>query len=141
MAGKCPAVMQRPDDLLTASAQIVKQQTDVDIVAVDIVQPDHIGIIGLHPIQKAAGSCFGTEAVVIQQTAADAMEFIIQGRSDPHGWNIVTVCLFTAEGEHTLVTFRHQLPALLCRDPSGTAKAGNGVDEQVLHGLASIMLI
>jgi len=35
------------------------------------------------------------------------------------------------------VTFPHQFPAFLSRDPSGAAKARNRIDEQVLHALAS----
>ena len=79
--------------------------------------------------------------MVIQDAATGCMHFIIQGAADLHRGNIVTICLFTAEGEHTVVTLPHQLPALFSRDPSGTAKARNGVDEQLLHALASIMLI
>ena len=75
--------------------------------------------------------------MVIQQTTADAMEFIIQRLSDGNGPDIITICLFTTKGEHTFVSIGHQFPAFFSRDPSGAAKSSHGIDEQVLHALAS----
>ena len=141
MAGKRPAIMERPEYLLAAGSQIGKQQTNMDIVAVNVMKPDHIRVIFPDPVQKMLGRRFGTKAMVIQQAASQAMDFIIQCRADPDRGNILTIGLFAAEGEHTFVTLRHQFPALFRRDSSGTAKTSNGVDEQVLHELASIVLI
>ena len=39
---KSPAVMEGPDDLLATSTQIVKQQTDMDIIAMDDTIVDDI---------------------------------------------------------------------------------------------------
>ena len=70
VSGEGPAVVKGPENLLAANPQIIKKQTNVDVIAMDVVQPDHVGIVLLHPIQKALCCGFGTKTVVIQQTAA-----------------------------------------------------------------------
>ena len=50
VAGKGPAVMKGPDDFLTAGAQVIKQQTDMDVITMNIMEPDHIRIIFPNPV-------------------------------------------------------------------------------------------
>ena len=50
VTGKGPAVMEGPDDSLATNPQIVKQQADMNIIAVNVVKPDHIRIIVSDPV-------------------------------------------------------------------------------------------
>ena len=137
MTGKRPAIMQCPENLFPTGAQVGKQLPNVEIVAMDIMQPDHIRVKFLNPFEKGDGCTAGTETAVIQQPAAQGMKFDIRIRADLHRLNIVTAGNHSSVGKHTGMSLRHQLPAFLSRNPSGAAIACDGVDEQVSHALAS----
>ena len=137
---KAPAVVERPENGLPAAAQVSKQLSQVNVIAVNIMQPDHIRVVFPDQSKKPPGRPPGAEAGIVQQTAFRPVEPKIQGRTDAHRGNVAAICLFTAKGEHALMLLRHQPPALLRRDAPRAAKTGNGVDEQVFHASRLPML-
>ena len=137
---EAPAVVKCPENGLPAVAQVRKQLSQVNVIAVNIVQPDHVRVVFPDPGKKPPGRPPGAEAGIVQQTAFRPVEPIVHGRTDAHRGNIAAICLFTAKGEHALMPLRHQPTALLRRDAPRAAKAGNGVDEQVFHASRLPML-
>ena len=55
VAGKGPAVVKGPDNLFSAAAQIIKQKLQIQIVAMKIVQPDHVRVVFPHPFEESTG--------------------------------------------------------------------------------------
>ena len=58
MPRKAPAIVQGPYNRLARLFYIVKQQLDVDVISVQIVKMDDIGIILLDPLDKLFGRPF-----------------------------------------------------------------------------------
>ena len=67
MTRERPTVMKRPQDSFFGSFQIIKQRFYVNIISVDIMQMDNIGIIFLYPTYKPLGRAFAAKARRVEQ--------------------------------------------------------------------------
>ena len=125
--------MERPQDFLPAGAKIAKQLPDVDVVAVDIVQPDHVRVIFSDPFEEGGGDSFGAKAAVIQHPAFQRVKLHIEIRTDSHRLDVLTVGFHPSVGEHTGMSLSIQLPAFVRRDAARAAVSGHHIDKQILH--------
>ena len=131
--------MERPVDLLAAGAQVVKQEPQVNVVAVEIVQPDHIRVVFPQLPQKPAGGSLRAEARVVQHPGLEGMEPHLQLRTNAHRGHIRAAACVPAVGQKALVSLGHQGTALLCRDAPGAADARHRVDEKIFHGFLPVL--
>ena len=66
--------MKSPANFLAALPQIVKQKANMDIVAVEVVQPDDIRVIAADPLQKSPGGGFGAKAPGAEQPVPQGVD-------------------------------------------------------------------
>ena len=137
MSGKGPAVMKGPPDHLAAFFQVRKQQFQVNIIPMNVVEPDHIGIVFPDPIQKLPGCLAGIEAMAVRQPVQHTVDPVIQRGSDAHSPDIVTARHLPAIGNGAFMSLLLQSAAGLRHDAAGTAHSCYRVDEEVLHTIAS----
>ena len=137
VAGKRPAVVKGPAELLAAGAQIVKQQPHMEIIPMKVVQPDHIGVIFPDLLQKVPGSPGGTKAAGAEDPVPDCVELIVHRSADGHGLDAPAVPLGPAIGDAAGMPGGFQLPGGLHNDFPGAAHPGHYVDEEIFHALGS----
>ena len=72
---KRPAVVERPFYLhIRVFFDPVEQHFYIDIVAVQVVQPEQVGLVLFSPLQKLPGRSFGAKSVGIEQAGLESME-------------------------------------------------------------------
>ena len=124
--------MQGPDDLLPAAAQIIKQKSYVNIVPVQIVQPDHIRVIFPDLPEKAGRGCPGAEAAGAEDTVAEGVKPVVPGTSDGYGGHTALRSL-PPIGDAAGVALLLQPFTGGQNDSAGAAEAGDGIDKQIFH--------
>jgi hypothetical protein len=90
--------MERPYDPLAAGLQIKEEFFYVEIISVQIVQMDHIGVKFSDPFQEGAGGPFAAKSGSVHQSGLKAMDFVVNIGADPH-------CIF-------LELLRNRFPAI-----------------------------
>ena len=68
VAGEGPAVVERPDDGLARSCQIAEQGGVVQVVAVNVVQMNDVGVYRLDVAYQPSGRQCRHQAVVVKQS-------------------------------------------------------------------------
>lgn len=130
--GEGPAVVQGPDDLLPAAAQIIKQKSYVNIVPVQIVQPDHIRVIFPDLPEKTGCGCPGAEAAGAEDAVAEGVKPVVPGTSDGYGGHSA-LCSLPPIGDAAGVALLLQPLTGGQNDSAGAAEAGDGIDKQIFH--------
>ena len=65
MPGHCPAIVESPHHAAAGAAQIAEKELGIDVIAVKIVQMDHIGGESLKPADELPGGTPGKKAIVV----------------------------------------------------------------------------
>ena len=128
-------------DLLAAAVEVVKQEPQMDVITVEIVQPDHIRIKTAHLFQETAGGRFRAEAGIVQEPSLQSVEPHFQLGANAHRGHIRAAAFIPAIGKEALVPLGNQSPALFRRDPPGAAVARHRVDKEIFHRLLFLLLI
>ena len=108
----------------------------MDIVAVDVVQPQNIGVIPVCPLQKAPCGSSRGKAVIIQQAGGNTMKPHIQIRANANRKTPVAIRhgAVSAKGNFGFVPFLLTSLGNSAADLAGTSDTSNGVYDQILHG-------
>lgn len=77
----------------------------------NIVQPNHIGVIFPYPLHKLFCRFCGAEPVQVQCPGHQAMQLDIPVRADAVGADALAAAFCAAVGQHTLMSLRLQLAA------------------------------
>ena len=85
MPGHGPTVVEGPDDPFAGLLQIVKEQPHVDIIAVEVVQVDDVGVKLPYPLKEYGGGPAAGEACVVQQSGAGRVAEHIRCGADADG--------------------------------------------------------
>lgn len=80
--GKRPAIVERPHDGDIPSFDIPKQERKVDIAAMQVVQMDQVGGIGVRPFQEAKGSEEGKTTLEHGKARKHAVKTAVPPRAD-----------------------------------------------------------
>ena len=129
---KGPAVVEGPDDWYARPPEEFEQQGPVQIVPMQVVQTDHIGLYMLQPAQEALGCVAGAQTVRIQCKRVDTVCRVIQEIRDliRLGWSWLSfppescprpVAAFPRNGCDTL------------HDATGTPRVVDRVDLNQIH--------
>ena len=124
--------MKRPNDFLSTAAQVIKQKTDMDVVAVQVVQPDHVRIIFPDLTKKTGSGGPGAEAAGAKDSVGKRVKPIVPGVSNGHGGD-VAIHRLPPIGDAAGVALPLQLFTGGQDDSAGAAEAGYGIDEEVFH--------
>ena len=142
MACKGPAVVQRPDHALPGTVKIRKKFLKVEIVAVDVVQVNHVRVILVDPFQESAGSRLAAKAAVVQQPCAQRMHLHAHLRADANGvFPGVLRYRFPAVCNFDLMPLGLQRGGKIRADPSRAADSTDRVDHQYFHQTLRIQTI
>ena len=138
MTSKCPAVVQRPFHLhFWMLFDPIKQHLHIDVVAVQIVQPQQVWFIFLSPLQKFFGRTLGTKAMGIEQPRLDRMHLAVKICANTNGVFLEPFWYraFAAIGDFDLVAFGFQLLSKVCANTACTANAANRINKKDFHTL------
>ena len=129
MSCERPAIVQCPVNFFAAGFQILEQPLDVDVISMDVVQPNHVRVIGLYLLQKGACGALGAKAMAVEHTGLHTVQAVVQRGADGQRLNIVAIRLFPAIRQQACVPLRLQVAALLRRNASRTAYPGHRIDK------------
>ena len=138
MASEGPAVMQRPFHLhFRMLFDPIKQHLYIDIVTMQIVQPQQVGFIFLGPLQELFGCLFRTKPVRVKQAGLDSVHLAVPVRANTNGiflepfWHRA----FAAVGDFDLVAFGFQLLCKVSANTACAANAANRINKKDFHTL------
>ena len=129
--------MEGPDHRLAAAAEVVEEKPQVDVVAVEIVEPDHIRVVFPDLGEKGLGGGIGAEASCAEYAVPQSVEVVVQLGADGQGLHIPAALGLPAVGQQAGVSRRLELPGGLQHQLAGAAGSCGDVDKQVFHGFAS----
>ena len=129
VAGESPAVVERPVNLFPAGVQVGKQLSHMQVVAVQIMKPDHVRVVFPHPSEEFLRCLPGAKSRIVQKPAFQAMEPVVKIRADAHRGQAIAIGGHSSVSEHASVTLGGQRPALVCRNSAGAAVARRHVDK------------
>ena len=126
MASEGPAVMQRPFHLhFRMLFDPIEQHLHVDVVAMQIVQPQQVWFIFLSPLQKFFGRTLGAEAMCIKQPCLDRVHLAVKICANTHCifLKLLRYSTLAAIGDFDLVAFGFQLLCKVCANTACAADA------------------
>ena len=130
-----PAVVQSPADFhLRVLFDPGKEQLVVNIVPVEIVQPEEVGLVRLRPTQKTLCRQSRAEAMTVQQSRICAVQPDIPVVSDPHRVPSILLRHFLAPVSNSdLVPLRLQLRGQVRAYAARAAYTADGIDKKNFH--------
>ena len=129
--------MKGPDHRLAAEAEVVEEKPQVDVVAVEIVEPDHVRVVFPDPGEEGLGGGVGAEASCAEDAVPQSVEVVVQLGADGQGLHIAAALGLPAIGQQAGVSRRLELPGGFQHQLTGAAGSRGDVDKQILHGSAS----
>lgn len=138
MASEGPAVMQRPFHLhFRMLFDPIKQHLHIDIVAMEIVEPQQVWFVFLSPLQELFSCTLGAKAMGIEQPRLDRMHLAVKICANTNGVFLEPFWYraFAAIGDFDLVAFGFQLLSKVCANTACTANAANRINKKDFHTL------
>ena len=126
MASEGPAVMQRPFHLhFRMLFDPIKQHLHIDIVAMEIVEPQQVWFVFLSPLQELFSCTLGAEAMCIEQPCLNRMHLAIKICANTHCifLKLLRYSTFAAIGDFDLVAFGFQLLCKICANAASATDA------------------
>lgn len=131
MSRKCPAIVECPANLhLRTRFDPGKKQFNIDIIAVDVVEPQQIGIEGFCPLQKSLSRFLGAKAVTVCQSSVQRMKFCIKVIPNSHGVFAVLLGNFSsAIGDLNGMAVFFEVGSEIGADPARASDATDRINE------------
>ena len=129
--------MQGPDHRLAAAAEVVEKKPQVDVVAVEIVKPDHVRVVFPDLGEEGLGGGVGAEASGAENAVPQSVEVVVQLGADGQGLHIAAALGLPAIGQQAGVSRRLELPGGFQHQLAGASGSRGDVDKQIFHGSAS----
>ena len=127
-----PAVVEGPLHLhMGAAFDPVKEHAHMDVVTMEIMQPQQLRVVAFRPFEKFPGGFLIGKAVVIQQTGAHSADLHPQIGANPVGKGLITLrhIAVPSIGDHCLVTLGGIFLRQGTHDLAGAANTADGVDQ------------
>ena len=115
----------------------IKQHLHIDIVAMEIVEPQQVWFVFLSPLQELFSCTLGAKAMCIEQPCLNRMHLAVKICANTH-------CIFlkllrhstlAAIGNLDLVAFGFQLLCKVCANTACAANAANRINKKDFHTL------
>ena len=126
MPGERPGIVQGPDDRCIHLRKVIEQDFDIQVIAMNIVHANHIGLQCLNLLHQFFGCPARTKTVAIQQGRFQSVHHHVQLPTDLDQLRLAGA-ITPAVGDIALMAMlQHDLPNVF-GDAAGTTGVDGGV--------------